>query len=211
MPKVKVAKKSTFVDMTAMSDVTVLLLTFFILTSTFLNPEPIQVTTPASVSEIKIPETNILSILVSQEGKIFLTLDRQDDAYNTLKKVGEDYKIDFTEEELREFAVDATSSFGVPISRMKEYLAIPSEKRSEVLKDFGVPMDSTDNQFRVWVRRATEVNKTLTIAIKADQSTPYPIIKDVMTSLQEERKNRYNLLTSLKAGSSGDASESSGH
>ena len=50
--------------MTAMSDVTVLLLTFFMLTSTFVKKEPVQVTTPASVSEIKIPETNVLQILV---------------------------------------------------------------------------------------------------------------------------------------------------
>ena len=53
-----------FIDMTAMSDVTVLLLTFFMLTSTFVKKEPVQVFTPASVSEIKIPETNILQILV---------------------------------------------------------------------------------------------------------------------------------------------------
>ena len=36
MGKTKVKKQSTFIDMTAMSDVTVLLLTFFMLTATFL-------------------------------------------------------------------------------------------------------------------------------------------------------------------------------
>lgn len=55
--------------MTAMSDVTVLLLTFFMLTSTFVKKEPVQVFTPASVSEIKIPETNILQILVDPQGE----------------------------------------------------------------------------------------------------------------------------------------------
>ncbi len=55
--------------MTAMSDVTVLLLTFFMLTSTFIQKEPIQVSTPASVMEIKIPETDILQILVDNDGK----------------------------------------------------------------------------------------------------------------------------------------------
>ncbi len=59
MGRAQIKKKSTFIDMTAMSDVTVLLLTFFMLTSTFVKKEPVQVTTPASVSEIKIPETNI--------------------------------------------------------------------------------------------------------------------------------------------------------
>ena len=50
MPKVKVKRKSTAIDMTAMSDVTVLLLTFFMLTSTFVQKEPVQVSTPSSVS-----------------------------------------------------------------------------------------------------------------------------------------------------------------
>ena len=68
-----------FIDMTAMSDVTVLLLTFFMLTSTFVKKEPVQVFTPASVSEIKIPETNILQILVDPQGKIFMSLDKQPD------------------------------------------------------------------------------------------------------------------------------------
>ena len=47
----KIKKKSTFIDMTAMSDVTVLLLTFFMLTSTFIQKEPVQVNPPQSVSE----------------------------------------------------------------------------------------------------------------------------------------------------------------
>jgi len=200
MPKVKVQRKSTFIDMTAMSDVTVLLLTFFILTSTFIKPEPVQVSTPGSVSEIKIPETNILSILVAPSGKVFMTLDRQEDAYQTLKKVGEDYSIEFTERELKNFSVLATTSFGVPIDGMKTFLGLSGEKQGEILKNYGIPMDSIDNQFKHWVLHATEVNPSLRIAIKADATTPYPIIKTVMTSLQELRKNRYNLITSLKAG-----------
>ena len=45
MGRAKIKKKDTFIDMTAMSDVTVLLLTFFMLTSTFVKKEPVQVTT----------------------------------------------------------------------------------------------------------------------------------------------------------------------
>ena len=55
MGKVKIKRKSTLIDMTAMSDVTVLLLTFFMLTSTFLQKEPTIVYTPSSVSEEKVP------------------------------------------------------------------------------------------------------------------------------------------------------------
>ena len=58
MGKVKIKRKSTLIDMTAMSDVTVLLLTFFMLTSTFLAKEPTTVVTPSSVSEEKVPMEN---------------------------------------------------------------------------------------------------------------------------------------------------------
>ena len=59
MGKVKIKKKSTWIDMTPMSDVMVLLLTFFMLTSTFVKNEPVKVVTPGSVSEIKVPEKDI--------------------------------------------------------------------------------------------------------------------------------------------------------
>ena len=81
MGKVKVKKQSTFIDMTAMSDVTVLLLTFFMLTSTFVQKEPITVNTPASVSEVKVPETNTVTILVDKGGKIFLAMDNPDELH----------------------------------------------------------------------------------------------------------------------------------
>ena len=87
MGRAQIKKKSTFIDMTAMSDVTVLLLTFFMLTSTFVKKEPVQVTTPASVSEIKIPETNVLQILVDPEGKIFMSLDKQQDMQAVLESM----------------------------------------------------------------------------------------------------------------------------
>ena len=105
MPKIIVKRKSTFIDMTAMSDVTVLLLTFFMLTSTFIQKEPVVVTTPASVSEIKIPETNILSILVDPEGKVFMSMDKQEDKANVLKKLGQDYGINFSDKEIYEFSL----------------------------------------------------------------------------------------------------------
>ena len=196
MAKVKVKRKSTFIDMTAMSDVTVLLLTFFMLTSTFIQKEPVTVTTPGSVSEIKITESDILQILVDPQGKVFMTLDKQEDRVEVLKKVGEEYGITFTPEEINKFRL--ANSFGVPISQMKAFLALSEDEQDATLKELGIPTDSTDNQFKVWVKSAREQNRNLRIAIKADQTTPYPEIKTIMTSLQDIRENRYNLITSLK-------------
>lgn len=196
MPRVKIKRKSTRIDMTAMSDVTVLLLTFFMLTSTFVQKEPVRVNTPGSISEIKIPETNILQILVDPNGKVFLSLDNQEDRVAILQKVGEDYNIQFTPEEVHKFRL--LNSFGIPIQGMKQFLAMNEEQQDKVLPTLGIPCDSTDNQFKAWVKEARAQNKELRIAIKADQMTPYPMIKDIMASLQDLRENRYNLITSLK-------------
>ena len=199
MGRAKIKKKSTFIDMTAMSDVTVLLLTFFMLTSTFVKKEPVQVFTPASVSEIKIPETNILQILVDPQGKIFVSLDKQPDMKAVLEKMGEEYGVDFTPEQEKKFVT--ASTFGVPMRSMQKFLDLPTEQQDKLLKNEGIPCDSTDNQFKSWVRNARQVNPDLRIAIKADASTPYAVIKNVMSSLQDLRENRYNLITSLKTTS----------
>ena len=176
MGRAKIKKKSTFIDMTAMSDVTVLLLTFFMLTSTFVKKEPVQVTTPGSVSEIKIPETNILQILVDPEGKVFMSLDKQSDLRNVLEAMGQEYGVTFTPEETKKFML--ASTFGVPMKSMKQFLNLPQDRQDAVLK-----------------------NSDLRIAIKADANTPYSVIKNVMNSLQDLRENRYNLITSLKTTS----------
>ena len=199
MGRAKIKKKITFIDMTAMSDVTVLLLTVFMLTSTFVKKEPVQVFTPASVSEIKIPETNILQILVDPQGKIFMSLDKQPDMKAVLEKMGEEYGVDFTPEQEKKFVT--ASTFGVPMRSMQKFLDLPTEQQDKLLKNEGIPCDSTDNQFKSWVRNARQVNPDLRIAIKADASTPYAVIKNVMSSLQDLRENRYNLITSLKTTS----------
>ena len=225
MGRAEIKKKSTFIDMTAMSDVTVLLLTFFMLTSTFVKKEPVQVTTPASVllltffmltstfvkkepvqvntpasvSEIKIPETNVLQILVDPSGKVFMSLDKQSDLREVLEAMGQEYGVTFTPEETKKFML--ASTFGVPMKSMKKYLDLPQDQQDAVLKNEGIPTDSIDNQFKAWVRNARAVNSDLRIAIKADANTPYSVIKNVMNSLQDLRENRYNLITSLKTTS----------
>ena len=201
MGKAKIKRKSTFIDMTAMSDVTVLLLTFFMLTFTFIKKEPVQVTTPASVSDIKIPETDILQILVEPSGKIFMSLDKQPDMAAVLDKMGEEYGIDFTPEQEKKFVI--ASTFGVPMQKMSNFLNLSLEEQDKVLKSMGIPCDSTDNQFKSWIRNARVVNPDLRIAIKADADTPYSIIKNVMNSLQDLRENRYNLITALKSSPEG--------
>ncbi|MGC3978160.1 MAG: biopolymer transporter ExbD [Paludibacteraceae bacterium] len=203
MPKIKVKRKSTFIDMTAMSDVTVLLLTFFMSTSTFLKKEPVQVATPGSVSEIKIPDKNVLSILISPKGQVFLDIDNitQDGTNNArvdvLDKMAEAYKVQLTDKEKAEFKNG--TSFGVPMENFKQFMSMKSEERDKILMNYGVPADSTHNEFKDWVQAARAIKgKDMVIAIKSDKTTPYSSIKDVMNTLLDLDENRYNLITSLR-------------
>jgi biopolymer transport protein ExbD len=196
MPKVKVARKSTAIDMTAMCDVAFLLLNFFMLTSNFTQKEPVIVSTPSSVSEIKIPEVNIMTILIDKDGKVFFGIDGQEKRIELLKTVGEVYNVSFNEKELKTFSV--LNSVGVPIGGMKEYLALPAEHRDDKANALGIPTDSLNNQFKTWVQAARKVNFYAKIAIKADRGTSYKVIKAVMNTLQSLDENRYNLITSLE-------------
>ena len=179
------------------SDVAFLLLTFFMLTSNFTQKEPVAVNTPSSISEIKIPDRNIISILVDAKGKVFFGIDGQENRVELLTKMGAAYNITFSAAELKEFSL--VNKFGVPINLMKSYLALKTEERDIPKNVLGIPCDSLDNQFKNWVSLAKGINKDYRIAIKADQATTYPVIKKLMGSLQDINENRYNLLTSLKS------------
>lgn len=196
MPKVKLKRHGTFVDMTAMTDVAFLLLTFLLLTANFIKQEAVTVAAPSSVSEIKIPETNIFQILVDKDGRVFIGMDNQEKREELLQKIGGAYNMSFTKEQSKEFSL--VNSFGVPVEKLPSFLSLPSETRMMQENALGIPCDSINNQFMQWVRFAREVNPKLTIAIKADMSTPYPKIKNVMNTLQDLRENRYNLITTLE-------------
>lgn len=199
MGKVKIKKKSTFIDMTAMSDVTVLLLTFFMLTSTFVKKEPVKVATPSSVSEIKIPDKNLLTVLVDPTGKVFMSCD-QNMMSDLLTNMGEKYGMSFDPKQTRNFVLMPT--FGSPMNQMDALLKLKSEEVDKELPNLGIPTDSAKNggasEFQEWIKSAYSVNSELKLAIKADSKTPYKVVKTVMGQLQDIDKNTYYLITNLK-------------
>ena len=68
-----------FVDMTPMVDVIMLLLTFFMLTTQFRPPQEAEVTLPSSHSDFKLPESDVMTVLVTADDRLFLGLDSQND------------------------------------------------------------------------------------------------------------------------------------
>lgn len=198
MGRFKISKQDTFIDMTPMSDVMVLLLTFFMLTARFVKEEPIKVNTPGSISEVKIPANNLLTIFVEKNGKVFMTMDSPEGLRKLAKAMNEAGKLSLSDGEVEAFSQAPT--FGTPLNVMKSWLA--SDVKNELLtksKEAGIPCDSINNELKTWVSTAREAcGEGMNIAIKADKSTSYAVIKRVMDSLREVDENRYNLITALK-------------
>ena len=204
MGKLKIKKSDVWIDMTPMSDVMVLLLTFFMLTSTFVKNEPVKVNQPSSVSEIKVPEQNVLNIIVNNEGKVFMGMDNQNNMLTLIQDMNDEANLGLNAAEMKKFQTDPL--WGISFKSLKGYLDLPQEKMTEVItsKDAGVPLDSINggkSEFQLWVTKAKAINSDMTIAIKADAATPYERIKKVMSELQDMSENRYYLITNLKTGS----------
>ena len=199
MGKVKIKKKSTWIDMTPMSDVMVLLLTFFMLTSTFVKNEPVKVITPSSVSEIKVPEKGVLNILVDKTGKIFMSIDNQNTTQDVLERMTGKFGVSLNAEQTHKFVKD--EMWGVPMSMLTAYLNLSETEMSSELKNHGIPLDSIDggkSEFQLWVEQARNADSDVKLAIKADENTPYSVVKKVMSELQDMSENRYYLITSYK-------------
>ncbi len=201
MGKIKIEKKDIWIDMTPMSDVMTLLLCFFMLTSTFLQPEPVQVNTPSSVSDKKVPEKDVLNILIDPSGKIFLGTDNKNDAAAMLQTMADKFGVSLNKAQLKKFMEN--SAIGMSINKFPDYLNLEAEQMSEFIQTQGVPTDSIDggmSQFQEWVTAAKDANPDMKLAIKCDAKTPYKVVKTVMSELQDMNENRYQLITNLKTG-----------
>lgn len=205
MPRAKVKRASTTIDMTAMCDVSFLLLTFFILTATARQPDPLEVDTPASVTQVKVPDENLGIISVGDEGKIFFGVKGREIKGRMLELMSEKYSIPFTAEEKERFAV--MESFGVPMGNLKEIINMDANDRARPGLQPGIPADSTkdlSNQLFHWVYSARVATKELKdqemrLSIRGDADEKYPAIKQVIDILQSQEVNKFSLITALRA------------
>ncbi|WP_353182656.1 biopolymer transporter ExbD [Parapedobacter lycopersici] len=204
MPKVKVKRASTTIDMTAMCDVSFLLLTFFILTATARAPEPLPVDTPASVTQVKVPDTDLGLITVGGDGKVFFGVKDRNVRARMLELMSEKYAMPFTEQERGRFSLMET--FGVPMGNLKQLIALDANAQTQPGLQPGIPVDSTEalsNELFHWIYSARVATKELhnvemRVSIKGDADEKYPEIKKVMDVLQSQKVNKFSLITSLK-------------
>ncbi|GAA3758189.1 biopolymer transporter ExbD [Flavobacterium ginsengiterrae] len=204
MAKIKMKKKSTSTDMTAMCDVAFLLLTFFILTATAKVPEALPVDMPSSTVQSKLPDSDLAIITIGKgkdgKSKVFFDIKGREIRKKTLEGMGAKFGVTFSEEDKEKFAL--MDDFGVPVTSLKQIIDMKAADRVKADQP-GIPFDSIDNQLKEWLlvsRRATIDldDKELQIAIKGDAKEEYPQIKKIMDILQDQKINSFNLVTGMR-------------
>lgn len=204
MPKVKIKRASSAVDMTAMCDVAFLLLTFFILTAQFRAQDAATIETPSSISGIKVPDKDIMTIALDKDGKVYFGIDNQQHRISMLDNIAQAKGITFSPKEQKEFAL--MSNFGMPINQLKAYLSLSKEQQAK-FKQPGIPTDTTGagptNELKDWVYNARKANNDLRIALKGDNLAKFPNFKNVLATLQAQNINKFNLITGTEAPPAG--------
>lgn len=197
--------------MTAMCDVAFLLLSFFVMTATAKLPEPHPVDAPASTVQTKLPEENLATITVGDQ-KVFFSVLGKEVRRKTLERISEKYNIPFTEQEYEKFS--NIPGFGVEVKELKGLLKLDLAEMNEEGLQKGIPYDTINNQLGDWVKFAREASREflneemaagkdvkyvdLDVAIKGDADEDYTTVKRVIDILQEQKKNRFFLVTGLR-------------
>jgi len=199
MPAHKPKRPSARIDMTAMCDVSFLLLTFFILTAKMKPNEPVEILTPTSISERKRPETDIIQFSIDNKGRVFYDQDNTSARYSLITKLDEKNNLGLSEAEKKTFSLMGT--VGVPLRGLKQFLSADADMQKKIIESTpGISMDTANGTSELvqWLVYGRVSNPKANICIKADASVKYPAVNKVITQLKEKDVNKFYLITGLE-------------
>jgi len=191
--------------MTPFVDVAFLILTFFIMATKFKPPEPVEITTPNSVSTQELPESNALLISIDKEGKVYFTVLSEKDktVYDeVINSINSSRSLGLSDVEKRNYR--KTYMVGLGFGQLKQLLDMPAEQQNS-LKQPGMPVDTTGGDLTYWIQAAKSAfaGTRLQYLVKGDNNSKYPVFKNVITALKKNDVYKYNLITAPEDAPSG--------
>ena len=197
MPKVKIPRKSTTIDMTAMCDVAFLLLSFFILATKQKPPEVLTVQTPSSVSSKAVPDKSII-ITLTKEGRAFLMLGDETKKAEILSNINSTRGLNLSSAELAKLG--RTDFIGLPLNQIKSSLSLSTPIPADKLP--GIPIDTANNEMVDWMRSVSNVyaggdqsKLEQMILVKGDNDALYPYFKNIKAAFKKADMYKFRIVT----------------
>ena len=171
--KVRAKKNSTHIDMTPMVDLAFLLLTFFMLTTTFGKPKTMEINMPIKDPNVE-PSlvNNALTILLSGESKIYWY-------YGELKPETQLTPSDFSNEGIRKIILDKNQYAVASIKQLRE----EADKKSLA--------DTTLKRMEIDVKGD---KRALMVLVKTDDKAKYKNVVDMLDELNITFVGKYALV-----------------
>lgn len=203
MPRVKLPRKSTNIDMTAMCDVAFLLLSFFILTAQFKPSEALSVNTPSSVSNKVAPQKDVVMVTIDKDGKVFFSVSESNKAQkiDIINEINSSKNLNLTDAEKANFTNKPSAYIGVPFSQLKSYL----DHSPDELKGVSIPgipvLDSNDNQMTDWIHAAASAfqGTRMNLLVKGDDAAKYPAFQGVIKAFKKNDQMKFQMQTNPAA------------
>lgn len=171
--KVRAKKNSTHIDMTPMVDLAFLLLTFFMLTTTFGKPKTMEITMPVKPeNETKNEVNNALTILLTGDDKVYWY-------YGELKPETQLTKSSFGNDGIRKVILDYNKNAVTKITQLREKAAKANMA------------DTTLHRMEVDIKGEKE---SVMVLVKTDDKAKYKNVVDMLDELNVCFVGKYALV-----------------
>ncbi len=222
MPKVKMPRSAPSLDMTPMVDLAFLLVTFFILTSSFRAPEPVILDPPASTTEIQIPK-QVFLVMIDEEGRVYVDITNAAVKSKVLKQIMSEFKVQgMSEEDINNFG--GVGPVGLRAAEIPAFMALESSDRPNY-EQKGIPYDTAESKIKTcelyyWAYltkfeahndykqreeeaklKNMEFDKSnyIQFAIKAASNAKYDKINQVIQVFREAKVKQFQMITGLES------------
>lgn len=178
--KVKAKKSSTKIDMTPMVDLAFLLLTFFMLTTTFSKPQAMEINMPVKdkvEDPPKIPGNQTLTLLLSDKNRIYYYMGADDPnlpptvEYTTFANNG-----------IRKLLIDKNKEINKTYDKV------------EALKKEFLDGKIDEKKYKVEKNKVVGDKKALIVLIKADEQSNYKNLVDILDEMSICNIGRYAIV-----------------
>jgi len=178
--KKRAKKQSTRIDMTPMVDLAFLLLTFFVLTSTFSKPKSMELTFPVPPDDnVKIDNEvkNGITFLLTQDDRIFYYEGQFRDKPEADKPATELQELSFSQESLHKYMLDKNKWLQEEIKKVHEKF----EKK-----------ELADTTYKRLVKTIkVDKDRAFTYLIKTDDKATYKNVIDLIDELNINLVGKY--------------------